>query len=119
MDDNALRAYLGDAYADTTEEQRAAILGAAEVIEQRWSDPDLTGHREAAMSAATQVALRDATLAGIAQEWHRAREAERLAMAALTGALIATREIDPTESEQGLADRAGVARMTVRKALGK
>lgn len=58
--------------------------------------------------------LGDDTLEGIAAEWHRAKRVERGRMDALTGALIAS-----GGTELALAGRTGVARMTVRKALGR
>ena len=49
--------------------------------------------------------------------WQRARAAEREAMERLTGAIIA--EAGRGVPEVQIAERASVARMTVRKALGK
>lgn len=112
MQDYELDAYLGD--VEVTDEQRAAILAAADAIEVRWPDPDAEDDRREALAAAVQVVLGDASLEEVAAAWHRARAAEREARAALTGALIASEG-----SEVSLAERAGTTRMTVRKALGK
>ena len=49
--------------------------------------------------------------------WQRARAAEREAMERLTGAIIA--EAQGGAPEVQIAERASVARMTVRRALGK
>ena len=49
--------------------------------------------------------------------WQRARAAEREAMERLTGAIIATVQAGVPEVQ--IAERASVARMTVRRALGK
>ena len=38
-DDTWLYGYLGDAYDDTTEDQRARILAAQAAIERRWPEP--------------------------------------------------------------------------------
>ena len=59
----------------------------------------------------------DDTLEGVAAEWARARAAERDAMARLTGAIIAAAV--QGQPETTIAERAGVNRLTVRKALGK
>ena len=112
MQDYELDAYLGD--VDATAEQRAALHAAADAVAARWPDPDLADTREQALSAAAQVILGDDTLETIAEQWQAARRLERERHAALTGALIATPGPEVT-----LADRAGVTRMTVRKALGK
>lgn len=113
MQDYELDAYLGD--TPTTDEQRQAIMRASDAIDTRWPDDDLADLREQAFTAATQVILGDDTLEAIAGRWTAVRLREREAHAAMTGALIAS----SGTSEQALADRAGVTRMTVRKALGK
>ena len=127
MDDNDLRALLGDAYADTTPEQRAAITRAASAIDDRWpltvtDDGDLDDHpdeRRDALSAAMEVILGDSVDGEIAAEWHAARAVERTAHARLTGAIIAGALVSPAESEHARAARLQVTRMTLRKALGR
>lgn len=114
MQDYELDAYLGDFARQVTDEQRAALHRAADAVAGRYPAPDLADSRERAFSAAAQVILDDATLEEVAAAW---RDAYRLAVErhdALTGALIAA-----GGSEVSLAERAGVTRMTVRKALGK
>jgi hypothetical protein len=109
-----LHGYLGDAYAETTPEQRDRIIRAAEAIEQRWPDPDLEDTRREALATAVAVVLGDDTLEQVADAWHAARAAEQDARARLTGALLASDGPEVT-----LARRAQTTRMTVRKALGK
>ena len=70
-----------------------------------------------AMSGAIRVLLGDDTLEGLAQEWSRARVAEREAMGRLTGAVIAT--ADAGVAETVIAERTGLNRRSVRLALGK
>ena len=70
-----------------------------------------------AMSGAIRVLLGDDTLEGLSAAWQRARAAERDAMARLTGAIIASAV--QGQPETVIAERAGVNRLTVRKALGK
>ena len=112
MQDYELDAWLGD--TQVSSEQRAALHAASDAIAGRYPDPDLSDVRERALSAAAMLILGDATLEEIAGDWRDARRIERERHAALTGALIAA---DGSEVE--LAERAGVTRMTVRKALGK
>lgn len=109
-----LQNWLGDFADQVTNEQLDALVTAANTIDLRWPDPDDADSRERALSAAAQVILGDDTLESISREYQAARRIERERMAALTGALIAT-----PGSERDLVERAGVARMTVRKALGK
>lgn len=115
MQDHEMRAYLGDAYDDTTPEQRDRIAGAAAAIDARWPDPDLADTRTDAMSAALEVILGDTTPEAVAAEWHQARAVERAAHARLTGAIVAL----AGEPETHISDRLSVTRPTVRKALGK
>jgi len=127
MDDNDLRALLGDTYADTTPEQRDAITRAASAIDHRWpltitEDGDLDDYvdeRREALNAAMQMILGDATDEEASAHWHRTRAAERDARARLTGAIIAGVILDPTESETARAQRLQVTRVTLRKALGR
>lgn len=118
MQDHELRGFLGHVYDETTPEQREQISSAADQISTRWPDSDLTDLRTEAMNAAVAVILGDDTDTGIAQQWARARHAERMAHAQLTGAIIAGQLVAP-ESESSQADRLGVTRVTLRKALGK
>lgn len=115
MDDNALRALLGDIYDETTDAQRQAITEAADRIDARWPDPDLDPQRTDAMATALAVILGDDTLEEVGARHAAALAAYQDAQVALTGALIAS----AGEPETTLADRAGTTRPTVRKALGK
>ena len=115
MQDYELDAYL-DAAGDVTPEQRAALKAALERVSQRFpeeGDTDATG----AGSAAAQVILGDADVALFAREWVRVRTVERDAWAELVGAMIGAAAAGVPETR--IAQSAGVARMTVRKALGK
>lgn len=112
MQDYELDAWLGD--TQVTDGQRAALHAAADAIAARYPEEDLADSREQAFSAAAMLILGDDTLETIADQWRAARRLEQERHAALTGALIAA-----DGSEVALAERAGVTRMTVRKALGK
>lgn len=115
MQHHELTAWLGD--VDATDEQREQLHRAADMIDSRYpADVDDKGGAASAFSMAAQVILGDATLDEAAAAWKAARLAERAAMDALTGAIIAT--IDAT-SENAIAQHTGINRMTIRKALGK
>lgn len=108
-----LDAWLGD--TDLTVEQRATLEDAIDRLTTRYAgEDDAVGE---GMGGALMVILGDDTLEGIAGEWARARAAERDAMARLTGAIIASAV--QGQPETVIAERAGVNRLTVRRALGK
>lgn len=108
-----LEAWLGPAFVEMTPAQVSAMVRYADMIEDRYDDEAL---RSAVARGALLIILADSTLEQIGEALARARQEEREAMAILTGALIASAD---TDSESSLARRAGVTRVTVRKALGK
>lgn len=110
MQDYELDAYLGD--TDVTDEQRDRIRDAADTIAARYPDDDQA--TQEAFAAAVQVILGDDTTDAFAERWVAARGAERRAMEALAGALIADERGDATITRE-----LGLNRMTVRKARGK
>ena len=115
-----LDAWLGD--TELTDEQRATFARTVEAIADRYPGRDHGQHPDEesiteAMTGALQVLLCDDTLEGLSAAWQRTRAAERDAMERLTGAIIA--EAQGGAPEVQIAERAGVARMTVRRALGK
>lgn len=111
---NDIRNVLGGFADQVTGDQLDQLVAINDVIEQRWPDPDDRDSREQALSGAIQVILGDDTLEGLGAALRRARLAERAAMDQLTGALLAS-----PGSERVLVEQSGVARMTVRKALGR
>lgn len=115
-----LDAWLGD--TELTDEQRDAFARMVEAIADRYPGREHGQHPDEesiteAMTGALQVLLGDDTLEGLAQEWSRARVAEREAMGRLTGAVIAT--ADAGVAETVIAERTGLNRRSVRLALGK
>ena len=109
-----LAGYLGDFADDLTDEQIDRLEATAEQIAGRYH-PDMTDERMAALNAAGMVAFGDSTLGALADEWRAARERERAAMAALTGAILyASGEMSQAE----IVTATQVNRMTIRKALG-
>lgn len=108
-----LDAWLGD--TDLTVEQRTTLEDAIDHLNTRYAGDE--GAVGEGMSAALMVILGVDTLERLAGEWSNARAAERDAMARLTGAIIA--EAVQGEPETTIAQRTGVNRLTVRKALGK
>lgn len=118
MQDHELDAYLGG-FADRLDDDRKANLGKVlDEISDRWSGPDFTDDRTEAGNAATELAFGDATADRIARKYQTARIAEHRAYLRLTAAI---KWVAVTEklSEPALAERFGVTRMTIRKALGK
>jgi hypothetical protein len=108
--------WLGD--TEVTEAQRDAIREADRYVQARYPDgTDYADDQEAALSAAVQVILGDSTLEHVTVAWREARRREAEARAAATGAIIAS--VVMGESELGVSTRTGIARDTVRKALGK
>ena len=119
MSDDAMRGLLGPVYDTTTPEQRDAISRAADCIEARWPDWDADSARREEINGALGVILGDADDESAAREALAARIAWLDAQSRLAGAIIAGAIMNPSEGEQPRAARLGIARDTVRKALGK
>ena len=114
MQGHEMDAWLGDFADNLTSEQRDRLVSVAEQIEARY-DADLTDERIAALNAAARLAFGDSTLGVLADEWRAARERERAAMAAMTGAIMyAAGEMSQAE----IVTATHVNRMTIRRALG-
>lgn len=120
MQDYEITAWLGD--IEATEDQREQIARAALMVETRYPVPadgtaaDVAMDRGQALSGAVQVILGDSTPDELVGEWAAAMGRADVAHAEMTGAIIAA---SATTSERALADRLGIARDTIRKALGK
>lgn len=112
MQDHELAGLLGPAYDESSVEQRERVRAAVTTIQSRY--PDDAEAQACAGAAALEVILGDNALETIAAKWHAVRAEEADAHARLTGAIVATAAPETT-----IAQRAGVTRMTVRKALGK
>lgn len=115
MQTHELDAWLGGTPA--TDEQVEALHRCHTILSARYPDADEAGDRAAAFSAAAQVILGDATVAGLVEVHNAARRVSLAAQVKMTGAVVAA--IALGASEAGLATETGLARMTVRKALGK
>lgn len=114
MQDYEIDAYLGD--TTVTEDQRAALRTALDQVAARFPEQGDTSATDAGAGAA-MIVLGDVTLDVLAQQWARARREEREEWAKLVGAMIGAAATGMPETR--IAETAGVARMTVRKALGK
>lgn len=117
MQDFEMDAYLGDYAGRIDADKRRTLKATLERLEQRWQGLDFTDERTEAGNAATALAFGDSTADGIADEYRAARAAERTARLRLTGTIVYLSESGVPEV--AIAERLGVARMTVRKALGK
>lgn len=116
MNRNELDAFLGD-FADTlTDEQADEILAAAEYLDQAYTGDDYANEREAMLSGIVQATLGDDDLASMIRAWHAAKAAYDTALATMRGGIAV--EVGRT-SENAVHTTYGLARPTVRKALGK
>ena len=107
-------AWLGPALEQMTDEQLKAFDDAARQIFDRYpateDDPDAaTG----ALSGALMVILGDDTLDGLGGAYRQAVEAASEAHGRLIGAVIASRDLGPSE----VSRRSGLSRVSVTKAL--
>lgn len=107
-------AWLGPALEQMTNEQLEAFDDAARQIFDRYpatdDDPDAaTG----ALSGALMIVLGDDTLDGLGGAYRQAVEAASEAHGRLIGAVIASRDLGPSE----ISRQSGLSRVTVTKAL--
>ena len=107
-------AWLGPALEQMTDEQLKAFDDAARQIFDRYpaieDDPDAATE---ALSGALMVILGDGTLDGLGGAYRQAVEAASEAHGRLIGAVIASRDLGPSE----ISRRSGLSRVTVTKAL--
>ena len=107
-------AWLGPALEQMTNEQLEAFDDAARQIVDRYpaseDDPEAA---TAALSGALMVILGDDTLDGLGGAYRQAVEAASEAHGRLIGAVIASRDLGPSE----ISRRSGLSRVSVTKAL--
>ena len=104
-----LDAWLGD--TELTAEQRTTLEDAIDHLTSRYADDgDAVGE---GMSGALMVILGDDTLEGLGGEYRQAVAAAGEAHGRLIGAVIASRDLGPSE----ISRRSGLSRVTVTKAL--
>ena len=107
-------AWLGPALEQMTDEQLEAFDDAARRIFDRYpatdDDPDAATE---ALSGALMVILGDGTLDGLGGAYRQAVEAASEAHGRLIGAVIASRDLGPSE----ISRRSGLSRVSVTKAL--
>lgn len=115
MQDYELTAWLGG--TEVTDDQRDALMDAADMVADTYPSEDMGAEREQAFSGAAQVILGDDSLTGLASAWKTAKMSERTAMDQLRGAVIASSILG--QSENAMATETGITRDTIRKALGK
>ena len=107
-------AWLGPARDDMTDEQLEVFDDAARQIFDRYpaSDDDPDAATEA-LSGALMVILGDDTLEGLGGAYRQAVEATSEAHGRLIGAVIASRDLGPSE----ISRQSGLSRVSVTKAL--
>jgi hypothetical protein len=109
-----MTAYLGD--TETTPEQRADLLSVAAEVQRRWPGEDDEDERREVLSGAAQVILGRRVAEQFAAEWRHAHALAEEARLRMAGAVLVTAR---STSEHEIARRTGLARDTIRKALGK
>ncbi|WP_075313582.1 MULTISPECIES: hypothetical protein [unclassified Pseudonocardia] len=118
-----IAAWLGDPPDPPLDADQAdRITDLIDTLADRWPDPDASNELEAAMYGAVQIVLGAVTLETFAENHLRALYAEREAMAALHGAVLAsaTGARSPLPgSEIDLINRARLSRTTVRRIIGR
>lgn len=114
-----ITAYLGDFADQLTDEQRDTLASVFDVIAAKYPGEDDEMERQEAANAAAQIVFGDATAVEFAEAWRAAKVAERVAMAGLTGGIIASVAPHGGWSENEAASELGLNRRTVRRALGK
>ena len=104
-----LNAWLGD--TELTAEQRTTLEDAIDHLTSRYADDgDAVGE---GMSGALMVILGDDTLDGLGGAYRQAVEAASEAHGRLIGAVIASRDLGPSE----ISRQSGLSRVSVTKAL--
>ena len=109
-----LHCWLGPALEQMTDEQLEAVGDAARQIFDRYpateDDPDAATE---ALSGALMIILGDDTLDGLGGAYRQAVEAASEAHGRLIGAVIASRDLGPSE----ISRQSGLSRVSVTKAL--
>lgn len=118
-----LMAWLGPAAEDLTPEQIDRVRAEATAIHERYPDPDHQPERDAALSAVVQYLLGEATPEDAARALVEARRREREAYAAALWMAVMLVGDNPPQGRRGYkktaAERAGIDRMGLLKALGE
>lgn len=116
MHNHGLDAWLGD--TELTEDQHTQFAAAASEIAARYPDADDETERDIALSVALQMILGEAdSVQSLGVERTRLRTEAHLAEVRLYERIRWA--LAAGESENGLANRAGLDRMTIRKLAGK
>ncbi|MEV0608146.1 hypothetical protein AB0I61_17445 [Polymorphospora rubra] len=118
MTDHDLMAWLGPAAKDLTAEQIELVAEASRDIDARYPGPDRQGQRDAALSATVQYLLGEMTPEDAARALIDARRQEREASAAAIQMAVMAHRVGGSDKKTA-AQRAGIDRMTLLKALGE
>jgi hypothetical protein len=114
-----LMAWLGPAADELTPEQVERVRDEARAIAERYPDPDEQPERDAALSAVVQYLLGETTPEDAARELVDARLREQRAMAAATWVAVMLVRDNPVRYKAVAAERVGINRMTLLRALGE
>lgn len=116
--DDELRAWLGPANDDLTEEQIETLAEQARDIAARYPDPDEQPEREAAMATTVQFLLDEIDPRDVARTLIAARAEERRAYVTAEQAAVLLHRLDGVPKARA-ADSVGISRMSLLKALGE
>lgn len=119
MEQHELMAWLGPAATELTAEQIERVAYEADRIAERYPDPDEQPEYDAALSAVVQYLLGETTPEDANRALIEARRREAEATAAATWMAVMLVRDNPVRYKAVAAQRAGVDRMTLLKALGE
>lgn len=119
MQQHEILAWLGPAADQLTPEQIERVTAEAAAIRERYPDPDEQDEREAALSAVVQYLLGETTPEDASRQLIDARRAERTAFAAALWMAVMLVRDNPHRYKKTAAERAGVDRHSLLKALGE
>lgn len=116
MNTTDLDHFLGEFAATVTEDQREKMLEISDIADTVFPHEDQRDDRMEMFSTAVQVILGDTSTEDVVSEWKAAMATLATATARMRGAIAL--EVS-TSNESQVADRYGMNRGTVRKAVGK
>lgn len=108
--------YLGEFAATVTDEQRVKMLEISDIADIVFPHDDQQDDRAEMLSTAVQVILGDTSTEDVVSDWKSAVSAMLTATARMRGAVAV--EVS-TSNESQVAEKYGLNRGTVRKAVGK
>ncbi len=119
MQTHELMAWLGPAAQDLTPDQIERVAAESREIDRYYPEQDRQGERDAALSAVVQYLLGDATPEDVGRALIDDRRRERETFAAAVWMAVSLVRDNPTRYKKIAAERVGIDRMSLLKALGE